>query len=266
MLNKCRWAFVSMAVLLLASSPGVVRTNTDREVRDCLMTIAGALRAKPGSIPGLLGKACSGLFVEKGCREAWEKVGSFPPEKRASLLMEACRDAYCPKLEEPRPGACSLELPDGAAERLELWRELFWAIWIRDLGEARAIHLKGQLMALSSAFYPIEIEMPKKETDRGPVVTIHVRLDGKRSWVSLPSDKSKTWTLPAVPGPKDLQPILDAVASLPGDRRAILEVKPEVPYSLVMSVMDALREVGVKNLVLAVSEAGKDGEGSPGPR
>src|SRR2546426_716567 len=52
--------------------------------------------------------ACAPLYSEPGCRKGWADAWAegTDPSQRIRVLTNACRDAYCPKLPEPKPALC----------------------------------------------------------------------------------------------------------------------------------------------------------------
>jgi hypothetical protein len=93
--------------------------------------------------------ACAPLYSEPACRKGWADAWAegTDPTQRIRILTTACRDAYCPKLAEPKPALC-----DGTELTIltiaPRWNEFNRAIITRELGEARA---QRYLAAVSAA-------------------------------------------------------------------------------------------------------------------
>jgi hypothetical protein len=77
------------------------------------------------------------MYSKAACRDgmrlAWSK--ETDPSQRLRITIEACRDAYCPELDVPKPALCTsrsenVELPAWFAQ----WKEFDRIILERDLG------------------------------------------------------------------------------------------------------------------------------------
>ena len=91
-----------------------------------------------GSRLAELSRACADVYSEPGCADAWRHP-SPRLEERASAMAQACRDAYCPKLPEPRPALCATKELPLPTEMARQWRELQSRIIARELGIAPEI-------------------------------------------------------------------------------------------------------------------------------
>jgi hypothetical protein len=81
--------------------------------------------------------ACAPLFRETACRDAHAHFDEPAVQLRAVTLLNACRDAYCPKLAPPLPKACDPKAQaDDPMEVFQSWHDLRTAIYRRDLGDA----------------------------------------------------------------------------------------------------------------------------------
>jgi hypothetical protein len=92
-----------------------------------------------GSVPplGSAAKAvwaeCAPVYKAEPCRDVHLRYQETPVPDRVRVLTDACRDAYCPLLPEPRPALCTRRAAS-FSETTVLWRELDKAILQRDLG------------------------------------------------------------------------------------------------------------------------------------
>jgi hypothetical protein len=132
----------------------------------CRAGLLEAAKAEPGSRSVVLSSACADLYVEPGCRNAWVHAGHVDPAARINRLIVACRDAYCPKLSQPKPALCAMNLgPEANAatrqERWSHWPELQAAIFARDLGPDYATDLARIFAGLTN---PISLNVPVNVT------------------------------------------------------------------------------------------------------
>jgi hypothetical protein len=94
-------------------------------------------QAKGGLQPGerLVGnadiqRACAPIYKEAACRSAVERAADASTFPATTTAFTACRDAYCPKLVDPKPAACS-----AATVSASEWGDLFAAIVRHDHGD-----------------------------------------------------------------------------------------------------------------------------------
>jgi len=83
--------------------------------------------------------ACSELWLDPTCREAWIRALDEPPESRAEGVIQRCATSICPTLAKPRPALCSedlstVDLLDEQPDWGELWKEFSGVVLARDLG------------------------------------------------------------------------------------------------------------------------------------
>jgi hypothetical protein len=87
----------------------------------------------------VVARACAPLFHEAACRQAHVDFDTPPPEARASTLLRACEQAYCPLLPAPKPSACDpAKVPADGMETFTAWAELRAASLRHDIGEPEA--------------------------------------------------------------------------------------------------------------------------------
>jgi hypothetical protein len=102
----------------------------------------GVARLAPGQRATALARACADLYREPRCRDAM--LGSHQPAEMASHIATACAEAYCPRLEAPRPKLCDAGLPAGPSELMSSWRELQRRILELELGAEGLSALRGE--------------------------------------------------------------------------------------------------------------------------
>jgi hypothetical protein len=78
---------------------------------------------------GDIQRACAPIYKEDTCRAAILRAAGTSSMDAATAAFDACRDAYCPKLTDPKPIACSAAAPTATE-----WGELFKAIVQHDHG------------------------------------------------------------------------------------------------------------------------------------
>ncbi len=85
--------------------------------------------------------ACRGIWLEPACSDSFESALEMPSFRRASHILEACRDAYCPSIEEDL-ALCTATLGESVSllepldesgtDPLEAWTEFNAVIFRRD--------------------------------------------------------------------------------------------------------------------------------------
>ena len=128
-----------------------VHPNPDAAVRVCHDALEDSVAPPAGkSAFEVFADGCKELYVETDCRDAFTDAVAQPPAQRVNLIYQACRDAYCPLLEEP-PDVCN---PSHRIvteyDRMLSWAQLNRAILARDLGGRRASRVSGELTALGA--------------------------------------------------------------------------------------------------------------------
>jgi hypothetical protein len=129
-------------LLAPSSSAAIARipldSSKDRAVQICVEQIQADQPAEaPVERGRRLAQACGALFAERGCSDAYKQAWEhFDPSQRIRIMVEGCRDAYCPTLAVPRPTLC--ESGTFVIEAAADWPEFLRVILVRDLGEERA--------------------------------------------------------------------------------------------------------------------------------
>jgi biopolymer transport protein ExbD len=120
-------------------------TDPERAMTACVDAVAASASVEPSTRLASVADACKHLYVEKACRDAWDRGMAGPVAERMTIVARGCRDAYCPLLAEPRPGLCAAADTPGAADGspspMQGWGELQLAILTLDLGRERAERL-----------------------------------------------------------------------------------------------------------------------------
>lgn len=193
-------------------------------------------------------EGCRELHRDRGCREAWAQAAAGPPEARLITVAEGCRRASCPGLPPPKPRLCDTDPTRlDAAARAEAFAELNAAILARDLGLAPDSPVVAQLARL---FRPAHATLPTAP-DAGPPArdaTVHLRLEGDRVRVRYPPHLEIT--VPVTAGRDELVPLEAALRRHGGDG-LVIATGADVPYAVVVAVMDAAQRAGIHRLALA---------------
>lgn len=132
------FGLVAAAIAVLAWQ--VVDAMTPlREADICAKGVAEARAMTPStegpSRAAIVAKACAPLYTEPRCRQAHEKFDLPHPAERARTLAEACRDAYCPKLSEPKPALCAGDRwPMKPSDLAHAWSEFVPLVLAADHG------------------------------------------------------------------------------------------------------------------------------------
>lgn len=136
--------------------------HPDQALQACLAGIKESRVQPAESKYSTISLACAGLYAEKACRRVMNAQLALPPDRRAAVVAEACRRAYCPLLaQKPRPELCRAdELPTNPLELRRAWWELQWAIFCRDLGPQRAARLYGVMLLADIARRPLMMTGP----------------------------------------------------------------------------------------------------------
>ncbi len=78
---------------------------------------------------------CSVIYSEPACRDTFHGLPSVPAEERLERLVEACRKAYCPRLEERGElAACRPDFVTTRKDAYAAWAGLHNAILKHDAG------------------------------------------------------------------------------------------------------------------------------------
>jgi hypothetical protein len=145
---RAKLAACALAVMFTAAcdhcgpDAGAVSEEVIGRCTDIRTALAGS---SPHNAGGALAAACAPLFREAECRAAHEEFLDPPVEARAFTLFGRCRDAYCDRLTEPKPAACTTRREPRASELHEVWFELRHAIWTRELGAETTARIEKAL-------------------------------------------------------------------------------------------------------------------------
>jgi biopolymer transport protein ExbD len=191
-----------------------------------------------GSRSAQISRACADIYSEPGCAAAWRD----PParlEERPSALARACRDAYCPRLAEPRPALCATKELPPPVEMVRGWRELHIRILARELGVAPQI-----VEALTPAAKLTVSKQVAPPVPELPPLVVHVLAEGGDARVSI--DGRKESVLLGTRGKSDALAALlrRAKTAAPGGTGVVLNAEAAVGYDRVIRVLDVLKAEG----------------------
>jgi hypothetical protein len=95
----------------LLAGMGPTATKKLGSVLRCQQSVARLARGASAADANEVARACADLYGEPACAQAMRNPPA-DPSTRAATIARACRDAYCPRLAEPRPALCQRsELP-----------------------------------------------------------------------------------------------------------------------------------------------------------
>lgn len=238
------------------SGPAGRHPNPQAAIQRCREAMTKVAAAPHQGVAALVSEGCSDLFVEPACREAMRRFESVEPAARAGTLARNCRDAYCPKLPEPRPTLCAADLTRIAPTELaQQWPTLAGAALAFDLGvEAGTV---GALMAQALG----QVTVVQVDTRAPPIAMpapeLQLRAKGEGKWLHvqmvLPGGSARTWRLPLQPSPEDLKPLGTVANAQPADTRAVLQLDRGLSYGTAVALMDMLRSAGIQRLSLVVA-------------
>lgn len=219
-------------------------------VDTCVAAIAAARDADVGGRFRVLAEGCKTIYAEPACREAWSRAATADPAEALSIAVFGCAEAYCPKLDEPRPALCGA--PGGAAS-LAQWPELQARILERELSIVQRAKLAAagveRVLAPSE---PIEVALPPVSPPRETSLQVRLRQPVPGT-LSLGVGDGADETLPEAA----LADRLGAkLAALPPGGRVVLAVDGAVPYAFVVQTIDVLRASGRTDFALAVEPGG----------
>lgn len=191
-----------------------------------------------GARSAQLARACADIYSEPGCAEAWRHPAP-KLEERASAMTKACRDAYCPKLSEPRPELCATKELPLPVEMARQWRELHIRIIARELGVAPEI--------VEVLTPPKRVTVQKRLAPPAPELPpLIVRMTGEGRNVRASIGDQKETALLAMGGKDDALAALArrAKAKAPAGTSVVVAAGPSVSYDMVIRVLDVLRREG----------------------
>jgi len=243
--------------------------SPDEAVSNCESAIAlieeaaSDASAEPSFLHTELLAGCADLFVEGGCRQAMRAAADLPANERSASVRSACREAYCPLLEDPCFVACARPfLPDPAPGR-SLWFQLLHAILVHDLGPDRAARIYGPLLGAQMLVEPVwvdvpgEVTLPASTASSGgppPDVEIRVTASGDALHVRVDGEPEEPIALPARPDEADLAPVLSALPSPGDDRGVVLVAGRDVPYEALAAILSSLKTAGHDRIAIAVPD------------
>ena len=192
-----------------------------------------------GSRSAELSRACADIYSEPGCADVWRHP-SPRLEERASAMAKACRDAYCPKLPEPRPALCATKELPLPTEMARQWRELQSRIIARELGIAPEI--VEALSPVKHVTVRKRLTMPP-EPEKPPLV-VKVANEGRGVRVSINGVKESVLFDPRGKDDALAAMVRRAKAKGPAGTGVVLGAGSTVAYDTVIRVLDVLKNEG----------------------
>jgi len=199
------------------------------------------------SLAADLARACADMYREPACARAMRNPPK-DPARFAAAIAAACRDAYCPRLPEPRPKLCaSAELPP-PTQLLAEWGVLQQHIMAFELG--------ADPKALAPLFQPVTVAMPPTlpAAPAGPRATVRVyakpeRAGQARVWVDGGNSIIVLEDDPAGPLAALAR---GARAKAPANADLVFAIDKNVRHGLVIALIDAFKKEGFDKLAFSV--------------
>ncbi len=117
-----------------------IHPNAATATQQCHEGVRSALKAGELNLHQSVIAACRSLYIENHCRDALTLSLDTTPGDRASLIANACAEAYCPILTEPKPVYClALNARPPRTEGNRQVGDLHLAILTHDIGVSSAL-------------------------------------------------------------------------------------------------------------------------------
>jgi len=200
-----------------------------------------------------IGTACTDLYTEPGCANAFRASATLPLEKQAASIALACRDAYCPKLEPPKPILCALAETRSQSQMLAMWPELDTRILAFELNvsveEAEQLVLRCALPVVDAQ--QTNMAIPTSSTESGSaasVLTVSIGVDA--------NGRPCTWVDGEPPELLPVQIDVGAFASVAAKAKkrtaaqVVIAVDKRATYSQVVALIDALNKEGISTVAM----------------
>lgn len=225
----------------------VERAGGPRGAKRCFDAIEALETSKKEDRINEYAEACGAFYSEKTCAEAVRAIPGTPEARRATVPITACRDAYCPKLPEPRPRFCATA---GAAklddeDLLAGWDELHPAILALDATRSpEASALFTGLAQRMASRHP----MPTTTLSSARHVTIMLSGGSGSSLLAL-LDMKQPFMVPEHAKAKDFDALVSAATGKAATAPNVSIVAAEdVPRKFVVQLVDALAARGATNV------------------
>jgi len=197
--------------------------------------------------------ACTDLYTEPGCANAFRASATLPLEEQAASIALACRDAYCPKLEPPMPILCALDEIRSQSQMLAMWPELDTRILAFELNVS-----VEEVERLISRLAPPVADVKQTNT---AISTLSTETGSATSFltVSLRVDangRARTWVDGEPPEMLPVQIDIGAFASVAAKAKkraaaqVVIAVDNRATYSQVGALIDALNKEGISNVAM----------------
>lgn len=234
-MSKGRWLFV----LLLAAGCHRSCGSPEASLDPCIAAMDPNAADKSGR---QIATACAPLYERKSCRKAilaaWQD--NVAPAERPHIMVDACRDAYCPALPDPKPVLC--KGPTGnvpLAEYAAQWKELNRAILEHDLGKEKTNRLfAAREAAAKKADASVDAGPPARVALRGTTITL---------------DDTRLTELPESDAGARIDQLEGLLSKRSADPRpsVIFEIADDVPMGTVMRLVETATYGGHRYIAFA---------------
>jgi biopolymer transport protein ExbD len=197
-----------------------------------------------------LAVACADLYSESRCSQAFRAWSQTPVTERAATVTRACRDAYCPRLTQPKPVLCAeSDLPPPSAQPV-VFAELNQRIlsFELDLSLERVhallpvpLSLRAPLGVEVVSAAPLPSAIPLDAPGRF-VVRVELGIDPRgQAYVAI--DDGQRVALPASAPEATLREVAEAARTRVTDSQArvVMHVDRKIAHGTVLALLSALR-------------------------
>lgn len=232
-----------LMLVACAGSPAPAPPPSDLVTR-CAALVDEADDARPPEETALVAVEClAPRLRDDACRSAIAHTSREPAVTRVGMLTPICAVAYCPLVDEPRPGLCS-RVPSELtpAEMMFHSAELFTWIRVHELGPEDAARW-DRLVGVPVAPEP---EPPPPTTS----LTVGMSVRGEALELVMGGE---SWTLPANPRDADFEAPARRAAQLANelpDDQVVIEVGPGILYHHLVGWLNALGKRRLRNITV----------------
>lgn len=235
-----------LAVSSAPSSDGDDKAAALSECANAYAAFAGTAAEHRASAAANIAESCADLYSRSACSQAMKRWSSTPVESRAASIARACRDAYCPSLEEPKPALClSLDLP-APSELPSQWNELNERVLRLELGD-----VPRDLSPLARFPFGPSIATPLPEPEPASLSVV-IRLSVGAKGEATASIDDGSGVRASAPG-SDFSSIANLAASKDPNVYVVIAADSHVTHRDVVLLMDALKQAGVHRITLQVA-------------
>ena len=191
--------------------------------------------------------ACMALFVDSGCRDAFNGVD---PGTRQKELYRGCLPGYCSVLTDT-PALCTADSKEmNPLTETVRKEEFFEKALFHDLGrDAFGLLDRRWVVLLSSTVRTVNVTNPQpiivlpptnrdEQMASGPL--FFLTMEGKDAYLSVEGSPGERWKIPMEPGSESFKTLESALRGLSSLQEVSLHAGDEVSFSTVTWLIDVL--------------------------